>query len=320
MSHITYEQRYTISVMLQAGHSQTSIARALKRSKSVICREIRRNCDGRSGEYHADLAQRKCTLRHKKKRKYIKLNRKMYAYICDKLQQKMSPEQIVGWSRRNQIECVSHQWIYQMIWQDKRRRGNLCKQLRNRGKPYKKRNVQRSTPGQAVDRRDISERPEIVEQRIRFGDFEVDTVIGKQRKMALVTLNDRKTGLLRVGLVKEKSSELVAQKIIEILSPIKSSLHTITSDNGAEFAKHQIIAKQLEIEFFFAKPYHSWQRGSNENLNRLIRQYFPKGTDFNKIDPLYIQQVEDQINNRPRKRFNFKSPIEMFNQKVAFIS
>jgi IS30 family transposase len=138
----------------------------------------------------------------------------------------------------------------------------------------------------------------------------------RQRKTALVTINDRATGILRMGFVKERSSALVTQKIIELMTPWKPFIHTMTADNGSEFAKHEIIAQSLKIDFFFAKPYQSWQRGSNENLNRLVRQYFPKGTDFGEITKQEITFVENQINNRPRKRFNFKSPIQVFNQKL----
>ena len=316
MSHLTYEQRYTISVMLQAGYTQVSISKALGRSKSVISREIIRNRDGRSKKYIADLAQRKCDIRHKQKNKRIKLTRTMRAYIIEQLEQKLSPEQIVGLSARNGLDCISHQWIYQMIWSDKKRRGKLCRHLRNRGKRYKKRDSSRKTPGQPPNKRYISERPGVVDQRIRFGDLEVDTVLGKHRKSALVTINDRATGMLKMDLVKEKTSSLVTQKIIELLMPWKLHLHTITADNGAEFTKFETIAENLDIAFFFAKPYQSWQRGSNENLNRLVRQYFPKGTDFDKVDPKQVAFVENQINHRPRKRYNFRSPIEMFNQKL----
>lgn len=320
MSHLTYEQRYTISVMLQAGYSQTSVAEALSRSKSVISREIARNCDGRSKVYNADLAQRKCDARHKLKAKKVKLTTQMWAYITDKIEQKLSPEQIVGESKRNNVECISHQWIYHLIWEDKKRRGKLSKSLRNKGKPYKRKGVGRYSKEKPSNRRDISLRPSIVEKRERFGDLEADTIIGKHRKMALVTINDRATGMLKVAKVKEKTSALVTEKIIELLMPWKPFIHTITADNGAEFTKHGVISEALDIDFYFAEPYKSWQRGSNENLNRLIRQYFPKGTDFNHIDPEKIKHVEQQINNRPRKRYNFNSPLEMFNQKVAFIS
>ncbi|WP_341907076.1 IS30 family transposase [Fluviicola taffensis] len=316
MSHLTYEQRYTISVMLQAGYTQASISEALGRNKSVISREIARNRNGNSKKYHADLAQRKCDARHKQKNKRVKLTPSMLAYIISSLEDKLSPEQIVGLSKLNGISCISHQWIYQLIWSDKKRRGKLCRHLRNRGKRYKKYDGSRKMPGQPANKRDISERPSVVDQRERFGDLEVDTVIGKHRKSALVTINDRATGILKMGLVKEKTSSLVTQKITELLTPWKQHIHTMTADNGPEFTKFEIIVKDLDIEFFFARPYQSWQRGSNENLNRLVRQYFPKGTDFDKIDPKQVAFVENQINHRPRKRYNFRSPLEMFNQKL----
>lgn len=319
MSHLTYEQRYTICVMLGAGHSQSFIASALGRDKSVISREIRRNSDGRSGRYNADLAQRKCIQRHTEKKKHVKLTSEMRSYIVNKLAERLSPEQIVGVSKRHGIECISHQWIYHMVWEDKRRRGKLCKNLRSKGKPYKKRHVTRGIPGQPRNKKDIDQRPAIVEKRERFGDLEIDTVLGKGKKSALVTINDRATGMLKMGIVRQKSAELVTTKTIELLRPWKEKLYTITSDNGAEFAKHEHIALELKIDFYFAKPYHSWQRGSNENLNRLVRQYFPKGTDFSRVDPEYVREVATQINDRPRKRYQYLSPIEMFNQKVAFI-
>lgn len=316
MSHLTYDQRYTISVMLKRGFSQTEIAKTLERNKSIISREIKRNRDGRSGKYNHDLAQRKCNLRHQQKKKHIKFTAEMREYIISKLEQKLSPEQIVGISKRFHLECISHQWIYSMIWEDKKRGGKICKNLRSRGKPYVRHGVRKFATGKTPNKRDISERPTIVEERKRFGDLEVDTIIGKHRKMALVTINDRSTGILKIGRVKEKTSALVTEKILELLKPWKQYLHTITSDNGAEFAKHEIIAQALNIDFYFAKPYQSWQRGSNENLNRLVRQYFPKGTDFNTVNLNEIINVENQINNRPRKRYNFRSPIEMFNQKL----
>ena len=211
MSHLTYEQRYTICIMLRSGHTQSFIATALGRDKSVISREIRRNRDGRSKQYNVDLAQRKSDQRHKEKKKYVKLTSEMRSYIVDKLSEKLSPEQIVGVSKRHGIPCISHQWIYHMIWEDKRRRGKLCKSLRSRGKPYKKRHTTRGVPGQPRNRKDIDQRPDIVDKRERFGDLEIDTVIGKGKKSALVTINDRDTGMLKMGIVLQKSSELVTQ-------------------------------------------------------------------------------------------------------------
>lgn len=318
MSHLTFEQRYTISVMLSQGMSQCVIARTIDRNPSVVSREIKRNCDGRSGKYSADLAHRKCLSRHEQKPKYRLLDDQMRQQIIDLLEEKYSPEQIVGTMKRKGLKCVSHEWIYRMIWKDKKRLGRLHTHLRGKGKPYRKRGSV-GQRGRNLNRRDISERPEIVELRSRIGDLEIDTIVGNNNTKAIVTINDRKTGILRMAKVGLKSSTLVTQKTIELLIPWKSIIHTITADNGTEFRGHETIAKELDIDFYFATPYHSWERGSNENLNRLIRQYIPKRTDFDTITPDFIKFVEGKLNDRPRKRFGYRSPNEMFNQEIAFI-
>ncbi len=318
MSHLTSEQRYAISVMYSAGHTQSFIANALDRDKSVISREIRRNCDGRSKKYNADLAQRKCDRRHREKNKRIKLTAEMRSFIIEKLSDKFSPEQIVGYCKNHKIDCVSHEWIYNMIWSDKKRGGKLCKHLRSRGKPYKKRGKSKFI--NHVIRKPIKERPLIVEKRSRFGDLEIDTVLGKHKKAAIVTINDRATGVVKIGKVSSRKSEFVTDKTIQLLKPWKGLIKTITADNGREFMSFQTIEQQLEVNFYFAEPYKSWQRASNENLNGLIRQYFPKGTDFDYISEQNIKFVEQQLNQRPRKRFGYKTPNQMFNRKVAFMT
>jgi IS30 family transposase len=197
--------------------------------------------------------------------------------------------------------------------------------LRTQGKRYRKRGQKKDQRGIIPNRVDIDKRPKIVEEKTRVGDFEVDTIIGKNHQGALVTINDRKTGIVKIRKVNSKNAEQVAQAVIDALTPYKPFLHTITSDNGKEFALHAQISQHLGVEFFFAKPYHSWQRGANENLNGLIRQYFPKKTDFSTISDHQVQMVEEKLNNRPRKRFNFESPLYMFNlltnsSKVAFVT
>ena len=203
---------------------------------------------------------------------------------------------------------------------DKKQGGVLYQHLRCQGKKYRKRGNSKDNRGKITGRIDISQRPKIVEKRERFGDFEIDTIIGKNHKGAIVTINDRATGLLKMKKLESKNAEILADKTIEVLTPYKKFLHTITSDNGKEFAAHLKIAQALECDFYFAKPYHSWQRGSNENLNGLIRQYIPKKTNFANLSDEFIQWVEDQLNDRPRKRFKFYSPNEIVNQKVAFMS
>jgi len=158
----------------------------------------------------------------------------------------------------------------------------------------------------------INKRPIVVEAKTRFGDLEIDTIIGGHHKGAIVTINDRKTDLLRMKKVASKEAGPVRDATLEILKEWKSMLHTMTLDNGKEFALHQEIAAGLDIDFYFAKPYHSWQRGANENLNGLIRQYIPKKTNFEDITDEYIKEIEAKLNDRPRKRFGYKSPNHQF--------
>ncbi|MEA4935337.1 MAG: IS30 family transposase [Paludibacter sp.] len=318
MSHITREQRYTIYSMLQKGYNQTEIASVINKNKSVVSREIRRNADARSGQYKDDLAHRKYLKRQEYKAKPRTFTPKVEEYVRDKLRLKYSPEQIAGVAKKDGDKCVSHERIYQFVWKNKRQKGTLYLDLRNRGRRYKKRSVVYDKRGTIPNRTDISQRPPEVELRERFGDLEIDLIIGKNHKNAILTINDRVTGLAKLRKLDGKDARQLALATIDCLNDWKPFLKTITSDNGKEFACHQMIALQLNIDFFFAKPYASWQRGSNENYNRLVRQYIPKKVDFDCIPTDYINFVEYQLNNRPRKRFNYESPIFMFNQKVAF--
>lgn len=320
MSHLTSAQRYTIASMKKSGYKQKDIAATIRKHKSVVSRELRRNCDARSGEYRSDLADKKYALRQKSKPKKIGFTASIKQYVKAGLTDKLSPEQIVGKAKKEGKPCVSHERIYQYVWADKKNGGTLYEHLRTRGKKYRKRGKSKDKRGKITGRIDISKRPAIVEDRDRFGDLEIDTIIGRNHKGAIVTINDRATGLLKMKKLASKNAEILADKAIQILMPYKDLLHTITSDNGKEFAAHRRIAQQLDIDFYFAKPYHSWERGSNENLNGLIRQYIPKRSNFNDFSDEYIQWVEDQLNNRPRKRFNFDSPNQQIYQKVAFMS
>jgi IS30 family transposase len=315
MSHITAEQRYTIDAMKQQNYSQTAIATAIGKHKSVICRELKRNCDLRNNTYKYELAQKKYVHRLVIKTKNIKLNDAMKAYIIPLLENKLSPEQIAGLSKKNGIPCVSTERLYQYIWADKKKGGLHYIHLRNQDKRYRKRGSSKDKSGIIKDKVCISERPEIVENKERLGDLEVDTIIGKDHKGAIVTINDRATGLVIIRKLEGKNALELVQKIIEVLISLKSYLHTITSDNGKEFAEHKMIAEALNIKYYFARPYHSWERGANENLNGLIRQYIPKKTNFDDVTEAQIEKIEDDLNNRPRKRFNYQTPNEVFSQK-----
>ena len=272
MTHLTLEQRYKIEAYRNHGKGISELAEYLGIDKSVISREIKRNSDGRSGLYKADLAQRKTNFRHQTKAKNCKFNQEMEACVLRYLKQDYSPEQIVGRAALEGVEMVSHECIYQYIWKDKRAGGKLYKHLRTKGQKYRKRAQSKDSRGLITNRIDISKRPEIVDKKERIGNLEIDLVIGKDHNGALITINDRATGLLFMGKIASKESKAVEAKTIVLLEEWKPFLHTITSDNGKEFAHHQQIAEKLEVDYFFAKPYHSWERGANENLNGLVRQ------------------------------------------------
>lgn len=304
--------------MYNQKYSQTAIADAIGKHKSVVCRELKRNCDMRNNAYKHDLAHKKYVERLVSKPKQIKLTEAIKTYISEKLAIKYSPEQIAGFAKKEGIACVSHERIYQHIWLDKKQKGVLFENLRTQGKRYRKRGASKDKRGIIKDKTPICEREKVVEERERFGDLEIDTIVGKDHKGAIITINDRATGVVKIVKANGKNALDLAEKVIGRLQEWKPYLHTITSDNGKEFAHHKMIAEALNIKYYFARPYHSWERGSNENLNGLIRQYILKKTCFDHISDADLQHIEDEINNRPRKRFKYQSPVDILNQKVAF--
>jgi IS30 family transposase len=325
MKHITSEERHTIDILLRQNQSPTRIARELGREPSSITREIQRNCDKRSGEYRHELAHRKALRRKAEKGTRNDYTEEIKLYVKKQLAEQYSPEQIAGTAKRQGIKCVSHETIYLHIWENKKQGGRLYENLRNRCKRYRNRGSEKDKRGQLRNRTDIDQRPKIVEKRERLGDLEIDLIIGKGHSGALLTINDRVSGLLIMEQLQGKGAAELTARVIARLQPFKEQLHTITSDNGREFAGHEQIARELEIDFYFAKPYHSWERGSNENLNGLIRQYVPKDTNINDLKTERIVWIETQLNNRPRKRHGYLSPNEIHQQltndpKVALAS
>lgn len=316
MAHLTLDQRYEIEDGLEKKMSLSEIGLRIGKDKSVISREFKRNSDQRYNRYRAELADRRAKNRNKIKRKRIWLTSEIEAFVREQIKNDFSPEQIVGRAKLEMKDCVSHERIYQLVWKDKKEGGELYKHLRTKGKRYRKRGNSKDSRGILKDRKSIDQRPAIVEKKKRLGDLEIDLVIGKKDREALLTINDRATGLLFVDKIKNKQALEIETKTIRLLENWIPMLQTITSDNGKEFANHKSIAHKLEIDFYFAKPYHSWQRGANENLNGLIRQYFPKGCDFNTITRQQVIEVQTILNNRPRKRFGFKTPVEVYAEKL----
>lgn len=325
MSQITKEQRYTISVMLNQGVKPKDIAKFIGKDKSSIYREINRNKDRRNGVYKSKLAERKCRMRHKVKPKRKRFTAEIKEKVDELIGEDYSPEQVVGFCKKEGISCVSHETIYKYIWEDKKQKGKLHTHLRRQGRRYRKRGAAKDNRGIIKGRIGIEKRPDIVEKRERFGDLEVDLIIGSNHKSAIVTINDRASGVLKMKKVKSKEAIEVTRVINDLLEEWIPYLHTITADNGKEFAGHKEVAEFLNINYYFARPYHSWERGSNENLNGLIRQYIKKKTDFRTLSDEYIKSIETKLNNRPRKRLNFENPIFameklLYNESVAFMS
>lgn len=321
MSHVTESQRYTIAMMIEQGYRQKEISEVIGKDKSVVSREISRNCDMRSGKYNSKLAQNKYEKRKREKPKEKKFTKEVQYYIEEKLRLQWSPEQISNSCDTNKIKMVSTERIYQHIIQDKKTGGVLYENLR-RKKKYRKRIGIAERRGKLKNRLSIHERPKEVDQKTRVGDFEVDLILGANHKGALLTINDRKTGLAKVRLLKSKNAKGVAKAIVKALKGIKEICKTMTSDNGKEFAQHEYVSKKLGLDFYFADPYSSWQRGANENLNGLIRQYFPKKSSFEQLTWRDIKKVENLLNNRPRKRLGYNTPQNKFDflTKVAFVA
>lgn len=321
MAQITEEQRYTIFRMQQAGKTRKEICIAIGKDKSVLSRELQRNV-GKRGGYtpaHAQELASERKLWKKHSRKFTaSLQKEVSKYISE---EQWSPEQIVGWSKKNGKEMVSHERIYQFIRADKKAGGTLWKHLRHKGKHRK-----RPVGGKKIiipDKVSIDLRPEVINNKERFGDFEIDTVVGPENKGAILTVTERLTGfLLMKKLPYGKNAKELALTLYYMLLPYKQFVKSITSDNGTEFYEHKLIAKKLDVQYFFAHPYASWERGLNEYTNGLIRQYIPKKQSLANYSDEDILNFQHKINNRPRKILNFANPKDWFfmyiNQKVAF--
>jgi IS30 family transposase len=304
---LTREQRYQIYALKQIGHNQTEIAQAVGVHKATISRELDRNTGQRG--YRPQQAQQFSQARRKKGPPRIAAS--TWQVVEEKLQQDWSPEQVSGWLWKHKAVRISHEWIYQYVYADYRAGGQLYRHLRSQ-KKRRKRLLGQDRRGQLTGRRSIEERPAIVDGRRRVGDWEVDTLVGKRHQQAIVTLTERKSRFALLGKVSQRSAEQVRERLVHLLRPFLDKLETMTSDNGKEFAQHEQLAAELDLDFFFAHPYASWERGSNENMNGLVRQYLPKKTDFNQVTTTDLNWIMDRLNLRPRKCLDFRTPFEVF--------
>lgn len=309
-SHLTHLERLHISVLYINGKSISWISKQLCRHETTIRRELKRNQTvyGYDGSQAQRMAANRQACRNHKRRK---VTHNLVDLIVTKLKLYWSPEQISGWLYKHDHISISHETIYQFIYREKQRGIKLYKYLRHGGKKYRKKRGS-SSSSKIPDRVDIQDRPKIVESKRRLGDWEADTIIGHGHKGVIVSVVDRKSKFVKLLSIKDKKAHRVADAIKTMLVPHKEKVETITFDNGLEFALHKDIAGSLKAKTYFARPYHSWERGLNEHTNGLVRQFLPKNTDFTTLCDNTVAIIENLLNNRPRKVLNFNTPAEVF--------
>ncbi|MCP4234646.1 MAG: IS30 family transposase [Aestuariibacter sp.] len=310
--HLSLAERHYIEIERKAGTSMNQIAKALGRSQSTLSREISRNTGQRG--YRHKQANRLAEQRHKQKPKSVKLTDDIKQLIDGYVKLDWSPEQIAGRLEKEGIITLHHETIYQYILADKRAGGTLYKHLRHQNKTYRKRYGSAHNRTGIPNRVGIEQRPQEANERKRVGDWEADTIIGKHHKGAIMTLDERKSKVRLAAPLQSKKAQDVKQAAITLLQPIKLFIKTITFDNGKEFTLHEPIAEALDCETYFARPYHSWERGQNENANGLLRQYFPKTMELVDVAMKQVFEAVDKLNSRPRKCLGFKTPYEVFEE------
>ena len=310
---LTSEERVVLSTLKLQGLSIQKIADHMGRHRSTLYRELDRNrCFHIDGAYRPSKAQRRTVARRGRSRRNSHYSDDDFKVVRKLLRKKYSPEQITGYLRRLKQPCFSHETIYLYIWRDKAEGGNLWTHLRQSPKVRRKRYKAYDSRGRLTDKRHITERPKTVETRRYKGHWEIDTVMGKGSMDCLVTLVERKTGFLMIGKLQDRSTRSLNKKTKRLISRDPLLFKTITADNGTELHQYKSIEAHSAVKFYFANPYHSWERGSNENANGLIRQYIPKGTSMEHLTQQQCDHIANELNARPRKRHQYYSPSELY--------
>jgi transposase, IS30 family len=317
-------QRYKIGAYLLSGYTQSEIAILIGVHKSTISRELKRNVPKRgtgAKVYDAIKAEQKTKLRHHRKPKNssfsISLKKQMKEWMS---RRKFSPELVANQWKIMNIKGVSHECMYQFIWHSKHSNKRIDFQFKNlykdlkHGKRRRKRGNYKNTRGLILNRVSIDKRPKIVDKRKRFGDLEADLIMGKNHKSALLVTVDRCTLKTTINKMNSKNSDCITKTIINRMKKYKN-LKTMTFDNDKAFSQHQKIASALNIKTYFTRPYTSQDKGTIENRNGVIRQFFPKKTDFNIIDNKEIRRVEFELNNRPVRKFGYLTPNQVYLSK-----
>jgi IS30 family transposase len=309
---LTQDERYAMANMLHQGYSCREIGYVLSRSPSTICRERQRNATTHDGNYRAEKAQQYATARRKRTRKKSQFSEHEWQAVERLLKNKWSPAQIVGRHRALQQPTMSKETIYRYVWRDRRAGGDLWRSMRILSKFGRKHRGSPATRGRLIGKRHISERPAQVNDRIELGHWEGDTVMGADQRHCVLTLVERVTGYLVMKKLSARNKQQAAAALSQAISQHRDRVATITLDNGTEFHDYERVEQRHSVAFYFATPYHSWERGTNENTNGLIRQYLPKGMCMRHITQRDCTRIAKELNNRPRQRLGFKTPSEAY--------
>ena len=309
---LSQQERYTITALLITRHSRAKIARQLGRAPSTISRELGRNRTHHDDKYRAELAHSYATARRRRERRGWHFSPPQLNLVARKVEKNWSPQQVSERLKLEGILLISHQTIYHFIVWDKKRGGGLHTHLRSAGKQRHKHHGSKDSRGKLQGKRHISERPAEVETRKTIGHWEGDTVIGRDRHHCILTFVERRTGYAIIRKLRCRTAAEVVTVAAPAIKKHLSRFNTATLDNGTEFHEYKKLEQKFPVRFYFATPYHSWERGSNENLNGLIRQYLPKGCCMSELTQAQCDWIARQLNCRPRKRFAYKCPQEVY--------
>jgi IS30 family transposase len=309
---ITKEERYTISALRQEGLRPSAIARRLGRHRSTISRELRRNSSRWDGRYRPSKAQERANGRRSRSRRNQRFDELDWIFVDSLLRDQWSPEQTAGHLQKMGTVSISHETIYRHVWKDREYGGDLCQHLRCVRKKRRKRYARYDSRGRLTEKRHISERPSWIERRRQVGHWEIDTVMGSADSHCIVTLVERATGYVLIGKLESRTMDETTRKTIQLIRKHPGKFKTITADNGTEFHAYKKIEKATGVKIYFATPYHSWERGSNENMNGLIRQYLPKRKSMAHVTQHDCNRIAMKLNARPRKRYGYDTPEERF--------
>jgi IS30 family transposase len=310
---LSQEERCTLAAWRVAGMGMVEISRRLGRHRSTLWRELGRNRSRHDGRYRVHQAQERTRARRSRSRRNQRFGRKDFARVEELLREKWSPEQIAGVLERRGELRISHETIYRHVWKDREKGGKLYLHLRIARRDRRKRYGRYDSRGRLAGKRMIGERPAAVEARRQLGHWEIDTMMGRG-KDCLLTLVERKSGYLRMARMKARTSAEATRSALALLRSEPGRCKTITADNGTEFHGYEEIEQKSGVKFYFATPHHSWERGTNENTNGLIRQYLPKGQSMKTLTQADCDRIACEINHRPRKRHDYKTPYECYHQ------